>query len=74
MTREWMIFHCDHDDCWIVSVRGLTPYPDDILLGVAEGPDKPTAMAVLDAMRERDKRKSIAPAPSGDLDNQPPRI
>jgi len=51
VKRRWLIFHCDHDDCWIVS---RLDEGSDICLGVAECPDKRTAEAVAEAMRLRD--------------------
>lgn len=51
VKRRWLIFHCDHDDCWIVS---RLDEGSDICLGVAECPDNRTAEAVAEAMRLRD--------------------
>lgn len=52
--RKWIIFRCHKDDCWIVSVL-----KGDRAQGVADCPDESTAVAVMDAMRARDKVKTI---------------
>lgn len=49
--REWTLFHCLNDKCWIVC-----KLVGDIHTGVAEVPDERTGRAVMEAMRERDER------------------
>ena len=52
LAKTFIIFHCDKDNCWIVSVLN-----GDIALGVAECPDEHTAHVVLDALRLREEQR-----------------
>lgn len=54
--KKYIIFRCDKDDCWIVSVF-VPDRGDCVWLGVAECPDKHTAEVVLDALRLREEQK-----------------
>ena len=55
MTKNnYIIFRCDKDDCWIVSVEA-PERGSHVYLGVAECPDKITAGAVFDALRLREE-------------------
>jgi hypothetical protein len=51
--KQYIIFRCEKDDCWVVSVM----MQNHIAKGVAECSDEHTARVVMDALQQREEAR-----------------
>jgi hypothetical protein len=57
MKKQFVIFRCETDNCWVVAATNPSLKNPDVFFGVAECPDEQTSKVVLAALRLREKTK-----------------